>query len=152
MPLLMSSEMNDQAKKKYEVSFLSKSESGAALVVGHLTGYGAEIVNEGNLSNMKLAYPINKQESAYFGCISCYMPTDSISKVHDAVRLDKEILRMLILSAPAARENIDVQIRQPMTQGLPKKTQRPRMEKQESVEKEALSNELLEEKLEEILK
>lgn len=131
---------------------MSKSENGAALVVGHLTRFDAEIVNEGSLNNMKLAYPINKQDSAYFGCISCSMPTDSISKVYDAVRLDEEIIRMLILTTPAVRGSVETQIKQPTTQGLPKKTQRPKIERQESSGEGTLSNELLEEKLEEILK
>lgn len=152
MPLLMSSEMSDQAKKMYEVSFLARSENGAALVVGHLTSYGAEIVNEGNLNNMKLAYPINNLESAYFGCISCLMLVDSVSKVYDAVRLDDEIVRMLILTAPAVRESVETQAKQPTTQRLPRRTVRPKVEKEISDEKGTISNELLEEKLEEILK
>jgi len=55
--------MDEQVKKLYEVSFLARSENGAATMVGHLVGAGAEIVNEGSLNKMKLAYPIEKEES-----------------------------------------------------------------------------------------
>lgn len=145
--------MNEQVKSLYEVSFLAKSENGAAIMVKHLTSLDAEIVNEGNLNKMKLAYPIKKQESAYFGCILCSIPRDAVSKVHDAVRLDKEILRVLILTPQPIKEG---KTKQQVPDSVSTSTIEPVIKKPatkpEAKEKGTLSNELLEEKLEEILK
>lgn len=143
--------MDEQAKKLYEVSFLAKSENGAATMVGHLVASGAQIVNEGDLNKMKLAYPIEKEESAYFGCITCSIPTQAVSKVYDAVRLDKEIMRVMILTPTVIRENAESKGRPQMPE-LPGGAIRPKTPKVDAEEKPVLSNELLEEKLEEILK
>ena len=143
--------MDEQVKKLYEVSFLARSENGAATMVKHLIASGAEIINEGSLNKMKLAYPIEKEESAYFGSIACSMPTEAVSGVHDAVRLDKEILRLMILTPMVVKESAESE-RRPQTSGFPTGTSRPRAPKVDVEEKSALSNELLEEKLEEILK
>lgn len=142
--------MNDNDEKLYEVSFLAKSENGAATMIEHLTRFGAEILNEGNLKKMKLAYPIEKEESAYFGSMSCKLPRDTISKISDAVKLDKEIMRILILDSEPIREKTEEQSlgRAPNepTRLVEQKPTR-RVEQDDSV----ISNELLEEKLEEIL-
>lgn len=143
--------MDEQVKKVYEVSFLARSEDGASAMVGHLVSAGAEIVNEGSLNKMKLAYPIEKEESAYFGCITCSIPTEMVSKIHDAVRLDKEIIRLMILTPNVIKENAGSR-KAPQTSESPKGTGRPKTSNTEVEEKAALSNELLEEKLEEILK
>ena len=142
--------MNDNAKKLYEVSFLAKSENGAALMVGHLTRFGAEILNEGSLKKVKLAYPIEKGESAYFGCMNCKLPTDAISSVNDAVKLDKEIMRILIVGSQPVREKAGG----PSLDRTPYESTRvieQKSAKRAESDEGALSNELLEEKLEEIL-
>lgn len=143
--------MDEQVKKLYEVSFLARSENGAAAMVRHLVGSGAEIVNEGSLNKVKLAYPIEKEESAYFGCITCSIPTEAVSGVHDAVRLDKEIMRLMILTPTVVKESVESK-RAPQAPEFSRGTVRPRASSVDVEEKSALSNELLEEKLEEILK
>jgi len=146
--------MDEQIKSLYEVSFLARSENGAATMVRHLASLGAEIVNEGSLNKMKLAYPIEGQESAYFGCIACSIPRDAVSKVHDAVRLDKEIMRVLILTSQSTKTDVASGTRKHIP-NVPRDTTEPKMAKTarpETKEKTALSNELLEEKLEEIMK
>ena len=143
--------MDEQVKKIYEVSFLARSENGAAVMVEHLITVGGEIINEGGLNKMKLAYPIEKEESAYFGCITCSIPTEMVSKVHDAVRLDKEILRLMILVPTVVKKNAGSKkasyTSEPSREGV-----RSKVSSVEIKEKSAISNELLEEKLEEILK
>lgn len=143
--------MEEQPKKTYEVSFLARTENGAATMVGYLVSLGADIINEGSLNKMKLSYPIDKEESAYFGCITCNLRPDAVSKVHDAIRLDKEILRAMILTPMAKRQEAEVKERHipaaPAAEGGPVE-----LAKSEEKEDSALSNELLEEKLEEILK
>jgi ribosomal protein S6 len=137
-------------KKLYEVSFLAKSENGAATMAGHLTRFGAEITDEGSLRKVELAYPINKQLSAYFGSINCKLPADSVSKVNESVKLDEEVMRILIVEPQSEKE------KQP--QGFDERTEAERgtpsgkrSPKKDTPTERAVSNELLEEKLEEIL-
>ena len=142
--------MSDKLKKLYEVSFLTQSENGVAPIVGHLTKFGAEEMSEGELRKVKLAYPIDKHESAFFGFINCKLPAESISKINEAAKLDKEILRVMVVEPqPNRGSESDVQSdRGPRDSG---RTPKQRLSKKEAVGTEALSNELLEEKLEEIL-
>ncbi len=142
--------MSDKFLKSYEVSFLSKSEKGAAVIVEHLTRFGAEISSEGKIREMKISYPINRNESAYFGCIQCKIPTDAIGGIRDAVKLDKEILRVLIVSPLPERAKGE---RPRMTPGVSSeaKGRTGAKEVMKSKPEAALSNDLLEEKLEEIL-
>lgn len=143
--------MNDEGKKLYEVSFLAKSENGAAVMVGHLTQFGAEILSEGNVRKIQLAYPIKKHESAFFGFINCKMPADAISKVTDSVKLDEEIIRMLIVEAEVAREKApDKRERRAPYEPTPS-VAKDRASRKEISDEGRISNELLEEKLEEIL-
>mgnify|MGYP001567162589 FL=1 len=88
--------MDDSAKKLYDVSFLASSESGAALVVGHLTRFGGEIVEEGSPKRLNLAYPIKREKSAFFSSIKCRLGADSVVSVRDAAKLDNDILRIFI--------------------------------------------------------
>src|SRR3990170_3295200 len=118
--------MKENDKKLYEVSFLAKSENGAAIIVKHLTSLGAEGLKEVDLKKMKLAYPMKGEASAFFGCINCELSADSVSKFTDAVP-----------SSSAPSESTKPARRKPI--------------KREEPDDGTLSNELLEEKLEEIL-
>jgi len=143
--------MNDSDKKTYEVSFLSKSENGGAAMVGHITRFGAEISNEGKLRKVQLAYPINKHESAFFGSINCKLPTDSVSKINDSVKLDEEIMRILIVEPQTHKDTVPSAGREgPGYEPTPQESKEPTAKKKDADEAR-LSNELLEEKLEEIL-
>ena len=142
--------MNDDVKKLYEVSFLAKDESGAAAMTGYLTRFGAENLKTAELKKIKLAYPIKKETSAYLGSIMCELAMDTVAKVNDAVKLDKEIIRILVvepqLFSAEATETPSSRAPREMDRGTRRKTV-----KKEEAESEAISNELLEEKLEEIL-
>ena len=141
--------MDEKIMRPYEVSFLAKSENGASVMIGHLTKFGAEISSEGEISEMELSYPIDNHESAYFGCMQCKIPTDAINGIHDAVNLDKEIMRVLIVTPLPDREKVEKSGTQ--TSSMDKK-QVIKASSAKSKQDSVLSNDLLEEKLEEILK
>jgi len=65
--------------------------------------------------------------------------------------LDKEILRVMILTPTVVRESSEERAR-PQAPEIPRGAIRPKAPRIDVEEKSALSNELLEEKLEEILK
>lgn len=135
-------------RKQYEISFLVKDENGAATLVGHLTRFGAEIAGEGNIARVELAYPVRKYTSAYAGTLSCTVDAETISGIRDALNLDKDILRFLIVTPPVSREHPPQASVKSAGQGNPP---RPKVSPKPQPET-ALSNDLLEEKLEEILK
>ncbi len=142
--------MKEEATKSYEISFLVRGENGAASLVRYLNQFGGEILNEGEMKSIQLSYPIKKETSAYFGCIHCKLPKDSIEDMTKELELDENILRFLIVTPPFSRGKTERSVK-----GEP----RPSVVKKESVTRTskpqpetALSNEVLEEKLEEILK
>ena len=142
--------MNDDIKKLYDVSFLAKSESGAAVVVSHLIRFGGEIVEEGNPKKMNLAYPIKTEKSAFFSSIKCKLGADSVTSVRDAMKLDKDVLRIFITEPNTIGEKSEGQsFRRVSEKSDVAATQT--QSKRETRDDGIVSNELLEEKLEEIL-
>jgi len=136
----------EKDKKEYEVSFLVKSEEQSQGVVKVLHHYGTEITGEGQLSKVRLAYPIKKETLAYFGYLWFTSEPSAIPQIEGDLRLSKDILRYIIVTPPV------------------KKTLRERQEAQESERpapaapapvssepRKELTNEDLEKKLEEIL-
>jgi len=142
--------MSEEVRKSYEISFLSDSEDGAAVLIGHVKSAGGEIVNEGNIKEIELAYPINKKTSAYFGCIYCSLPRESIDGLSKSLNLENSIMRFLLITPPFRNERKD-HIRQQSV--APRRPVAPKVAPEKPrTEQSAISNKLLEEKLEEILK
>lgn len=136
----------ESEKKNYEISFLLKEENDVEAVLKHLSQIGAEILNEGRISETKLAYPIKKLNSAYFGWLHFAAQPDEAVKLNAALKLEGRVLRYLIITPP-------------ITKTEKKKSPRPAERSGEQSASPAaesaaseLSNEELEKKLEEILK
>ncbi len=142
--------METKAQKTYEISFLAKDENGAASLAGHLTRLGAHIVSEGEFSKIQLAYPIEKQSTAYSSCVHIDINPEEVVNIRDALKLDDNILRFLIITPPfypEKQERISGEVK--TNKPSYSYSQRPTTKRQPDA---SLSNDLLEEKLEEILK
>lgn len=139
--------------RTYEISFLLRQEQNIEILMAALKNIGAEIINEGQITEIKLAYPIRKMKSAHFGYLIFEALPSRLKELRDALMLDEDILRFLIVTPP---------IRKPLTQlvkneaaagtetvlpGEEDKMAPGRREKQI----EQVSNEELNKKLEEIL-
>lgn len=125
--------------KNYEISFLLLKEEAQAEVEKTLVGAGAETVYKNPLAQARLAYPIRKQTSAYFGFMHFKAMPDRISQIKSELGLKPDVLRFLIVTPPFT-------LKQP---------ERKRLAPQPVLEVPSapvLSNEELEQKLEEILK
>jgi len=124
--------------KTYEISYLVKDFAGEQAVLKALNQNKAEILRQGALSEIKLAYPIKKHQSAQFGFIQFASAPESVAQIKSALALNAQVLRTLVISI-----------------SKPTEEQRPIVKKLEPERKEApssvLSNEALEKKLEEIL-
>ena len=132
------SDLEDIQKKEYEISFLGVEESGVATVEGVLAAHGGEIYHKQPASQMRLSYPISKYPSAYFGFFHFRALPEMIVKIKHDLGLKKDILRFLIITPPMPLK----QERKPRTMERPL----------EAPSAPLLSNEALEQKLEEILK
>lgn len=138
--------MEETTSKPYEIGYLVRSEESASALIGHLKRLGAKILFEGETKSIKLSYPVRHHSSAYFGYIHFEIHPELISNLNDALKLDNQITRFLIITPPFAKERNQSPNTEP-TQS--RRVIKPKTEVNEGV---ALSNDLLEEKLEEILK
>lgn len=138
--------------KNYEIGFLFVDEANEREVSDVLKGYNAQVLHEGRAKKIKLAYPIKKQTSGYFAFIQFSLDPELVKPLRDQIKLNAKILRALIFTIP------DKQLtKNEETRG--EKTERPPREKRKLTEEvvrknkpEIVDNELLEKKLEEILK
>ena len=128
--------MNDENKKEYEIAYLLTSPEAEQEVLALLKQNGAEISHQKAAASIPLAYQIKKHATAFFGFAYFFADPSAIKPVTDALKLQKGVLRSLVITPP-------VRVAAPTVPG----TGRP--EKKVSPN---ISNEALEEKLEEILK
>lgn len=137
----MSKEINDnsEGKKLYEVAFLLEDPSSEKTILDLLAQSKAVITNQSSINPLRLAYPIKKHLSAYFGYVNFEAEPLDIKNLSDALKLNNEILRFLIVSSA---------VKKPEGKKEFKKLVQPEI----STSKSMLSNKALEEKLEEILK
>ena len=136
-----------ETPKKYDISFIQKSEDGViarALIEKH----GGVILNERPLVKLRLSYPIRKETQGFLGTIECTLPREAVTRVSSDAKLDHDILRFLIGIQKEIKEKnnrIDDEER------VPKKKKIGTASKPKGGFNTTLSNEALQEKLEEIL-
>jgi len=143
--------MSGKENKKYEIGFLAKEEGFKEKLIKLLTDSGAEIFDNGGLSRIRLAYPIKKENSAFFGFIYFTSQPEMIQKIDSNLRLNSEVLRHIIIAEPIIQQPIQI---------APSKMKRTVFAEKAEIKPEVkkvkpqpiLSNEALEKKLEEILK
>lgn len=144
-------------KKEYEISYLVREEGDRQELVKLLNSYKAEILNEGKISKITLAYPIKKEKSAYFGFFVFAVEPEMIKEVKEKLKLNNKVLRSLIITPPIEQreKRVIIKLGESIRPAKPKK-QPVFEEEQLKIKKEEappmIDNELLEKKLEEILK
>jgi ribosomal protein S6 len=134
-------------KKDYEISFLTKEESSPDEVRKLLLRSGAEILLEGPVEKIALAYKIEKESSAYFGFFHFSFAPGAMPELQHELTTSPFVLRFLVITPPFVKAK-------PRPMGKPMKAKAP--EAAVPTEKKAvpslpLSNEALEKKIEEIL-
>lgn len=134
----------EKDKKEYEISFLVRQEEQSQEVAKALNRHGAQISHEGQVTKMRLAYPIKKETNACFGYYWFFAAPEAVVQIDNDLRLSKEVLRFMVVASPvkkSASERRDVR-------ETPKSA--PQAPAPVAQERE-LTNEDLEKKLEEIL-
>lgn len=149
----------DETNKNYEIGFLARTEQAKEKLVKILDKHQLSLIKDDEkFSQIKLAYPIKKENFAYFGCLYFSGAPKNIKELNDELKFLPEFLRFIIISQqaiikkiesggnksePVISEKIPVKLIQNKPLKIISKTM-PKIE--------ALSNEELGKKLEEILR
>lgn len=144
--------MQDSARQ-YEISFLALREGDKEAVKAAIAGAQGEILSEGRYAEMKLAYPIKKQTSAFFGSFVFSAMPEKAVEMEKALRFADGILRFLTITPPPRKPTRTFQ---PRTTEAAVTEQREEKAPEESSVKteekaEEVSDVVLNEKLQEIL-
>lgn len=145
--------------KQYEISYLARTEADKDAVIATLNEAGAENLQEGRITEIKLAYPIKKQTSALFGSIVFETAPESIAKINGLLKFKEGVLRFIIVTPPAKKSHPRFSGRDKAAEGTAVTDQAKNEEASAEAEKEATEPEIrkeiddaaLDEKLEEIL-
>lgn len=134
--------IDEGTKREYELSYLAKTEEAAKGVAEVLKSQGAEVMVDSPASKINLAYKIEGESSAYFGCLHFAAAPADVKSIQDVFRLKSNILRILVVTPPFLKNRPRMVAPRP-------RTAKPYVA--EAKPSEPLSNEALEKKIEEIL-
>ncbi|MFA5099102.1 MAG: 30S ribosomal protein S6 [Candidatus Paceibacterota bacterium] len=146
--------------KNYEIGFLLKSEEDRKVVFGAIERAGFGLVNEGQISSIKLAYPIKKQNFAQFGYAYFSADPAKVEEFRKDLSMAPGVLRLTVFANPVIKTKED-EARAERAYFENEKSAEAQQEVQPAKERrqaakpqktEVLSNEDLEKRLEEILK
>lgn len=134
----MKEEAGENARE-YELSYLVGEAAEAERVLEIISSHEGEVAVKGQPTNIRLAYPIKKQLSAWFGFVYFSALPEAAGKIGAALKTRPSVIRSILISSPAK-----TQMRETRKQRVP--------EPKPEASQPALTNEALEQKLEEILK
>jgi len=139
--------------KTYEIGYLLTDATAQEGLIKLLVQHGGEVSHQGELKEIKLAYPIQKRQTAHFGFAQFKMAPEGVAKYKAALKLQKDVLRTMILSfVPKVAKPTRSQFikERPVSTVDTKPVEK--LETAKPLATATLSNEALEKKLEEILK
>ncbi len=89
----------------YELAYVLKVGESDAALKAVLAKNGATVIKEQPLSQIQLAYPIEKQGIALFGYQHLTLPSGAaVSAISDALLLESSVLRSIIVKLPSTRK------------------------------------------------
>jgi len=136
--------------RKYEIAFVLKAENSLSISAA-LKSKGFSVLLENPIEKIQLAYPIKKENYAYFGYFHFEGNPAEIKSLKDDLALNHDVLRYIIITPPFVKKPA---WRRPMSSSRPSSASAAQeIETKASVTAQpALTNEALEKKIEEILK
>jgi len=119
--------MNDTENiKEYEMSYLltpdiseDKVDAEVAEFKKVITDNGGDIAQDNIPEMRRLAYPVKKQNRAYFGVVYFNIDTDGLDKIKKVLILYKKVLRYLILNKAAEIKQTATPVRQSAENSAP---------------------------------
>ena len=139
----MSEGINLREKKEYELAYLVQNTEAESAVLDVATKHGGEIITHSPARFLALSYPVKKHTSGYFGVLKAKIAPEEVREISETLKLNPSVLRFMILVP--ARKKPEVERVKPTNLEKPRPTTPPPAAN-------VLTNEALEEKLEEILK
>ena len=88
---------------KYEIMFILKSNDEEAtknevsLLKTIITDMNGEIVEEKEMGNKKLAYPIKKEVNGYYYVITVNASSDAVAEFDRKARINENVIRHLVI-------------------------------------------------------
>lgn len=88
---------------KYEIMFILKSNEEEAIksevsnLKAIITDMKGEIVNEKEMGNRKLAYPINKELNGYYYVMNVNANNEIVSEFDRKARINENVIRHLVI-------------------------------------------------------
>lgn len=132
---------NSEGKKVYELAFILKDSSSEKVVLDFLAQHKATIISQSPINSMKLAYPIKKHLTGFFGVINLEAEPANMSALSNDLNLSAEVLRFLVIAVPNVKKSSE--------RSESRKTTKTEVTSNSNA---VLSNKDLEDRLEEILK
>lgn len=136
----------NEEKNFYEIGFVFNAEDNKAEVIKLIKDLEGEILREGEVFKIKLAYPIKKQNSGFFSFLQFFLKPENLTNLKKTLKFNPSILRFLVIKLKEKEEKIVQKSRREEKARFI--SVRPATQKTV----DALSNEELEKKIEEILK
>ncbi len=148
--------IEEEKKNYYELGFLSREEENQT-IKNLLLEKGGEVLKEGPLSKVELAYPIKKNKYAFFGYFYFTLAAEKVNEVKESLRWLPSVLRFILLKLPkivVKKIFQETQQKEDLKIVSSKKDLKaePKKEYLSEPAKNLLTNEDLEKKLKEILK
>lgn len=140
----MKTENQEIEKRKYEIAIVLKTEN-SSVISQSLTNRGFSVLTENPLEKVQLAYPIKKENYAFFSFAHFEGDPAAIKDLKNDLKLNPEVLRYLIITPPFIKKPA-------WRKSAPTRLQEETMSVPPSAEEPILTNEALEKKIEEILK
>ena len=137
----------DKSPRDYEISFIGPTEAALAIIQKALAEQNVEVKATLMPQQLILAYPIKKHQAAVFGAIQFRALPEKISLMEKELLLKPEVLRFLVVGLPVSGKAVVKKVavqEEPLAPPPPKPFEM-------KPPKETLTNEALEQKLEEIL-
>lgn len=147
----------EQKDPNYELSFwfssrLDEKEIGQKFdnLLKQLKDFGALIIFNELPQLKQLAYPVKKENNAYFGYVQFKFPKESLPSLEGKLRLDNEILRFMIFRIKLKeKQQVSSQFSK---KPIFKKQKSEEEKKEKKTQEKEISLEELDKKLNEILK
>jgi ribosomal protein S6 len=131
----------------YELAYLLRLGESESIIESAMKNAGVTVTLKGPINQINLAYTIAKQDTALFGFYQMTLPSgEAVKQIEDALRHNEAVIRSLIVKLPKKKAVAPGKERIMKTDAGDKKIA-PAIGNID-----ALSNEKLEETLEEILK
>ena len=148
--------MSDDVKK-YEISLMLQNGEAYDDIVSFIKGKVSEVLQQNPIKRVKLAYPIKKETTGFFGWIVVSAAPSVIPGLNRELETNVNVLRVLIVTPPLPIREEGRQLgREKFTKNKPNRDESkviaPQQVSEVTKKTEVLTNELLEKKLEEILK